>query len=121
MAMSGRNAAALWQKKQQADYSDIEGTDEPSSSTKAKVSAVAVTPQPLISESEPMDTTPTGNAWAAEETVNPRGRILYEVNSDQCDFELYYSSGRGIVEEMLRVITRKEWWKFLFIFCRQLP
>jgi hypothetical protein len=81
MAMSGRKAAALRQKKQKVDSSDDEGTAEPSSSKKAKVSAVALTPQPLISESEPMDTTPTRKAWAVEEMVDTTGRILYEVDS----------------------------------------
>jgi hypothetical protein len=87
MAMSGRKAAALRQKKRKADSSDDEGTAELSSSKKAKVSAVALTPQPLISESEPMDATPTRKAWAMEEIVDTTGRILYEVDSDQCDFE----------------------------------
>jgi hypothetical protein len=62
MAMSGRKAAALRQKKQKADSSNDESTAEPSSSKKAKVSAVALTSQPLISELEPMDATLTGNA-----------------------------------------------------------
>jgi hypothetical protein len=44
--------------KQKVDSSDDESTVEPSSS-KAKVSAVALTPFPLISESEPIDTTST--------------------------------------------------------------
>jgi hypothetical protein len=44
MAMAGRKAAALWQKKRKADSSDNEGTAEPSFSKKAKVSAVVLTP-----------------------------------------------------------------------------
>jgi hypothetical protein len=61
MAISGRKAAALQQKKRKEDSSDDEGTAGPSSSKKAKVSAVALTLQPLISESELIDAIPTGN------------------------------------------------------------
>jgi hypothetical protein len=50
--MSGRKAAALREKKWIANSSDDEGTVELSSSKKAKVSAVALTPQPLIWEPE---------------------------------------------------------------------
>jgi hypothetical protein len=57
MAMYGRKAATLWQKERKTDSSDDEGTVEPSSSKKVKVSAVALTPQPLTSEPEPMDAT----------------------------------------------------------------
>jgi hypothetical protein len=89
MAMSGRKAAALWQKKRNANSSRDEGSAELSSSKKANVSAVVLTPQALISESEPRDTTPTGKAWAVEETVDTIGRIQYEVDSHQCDVELY--------------------------------
>jgi hypothetical protein len=35
-----------------------------------------------------MDTTPTGKAWAMEETVDTMGRIQYELDSDQGDFDL---------------------------------
>jgi hypothetical protein len=73
MAMSGRKAAALWQNKRKADFSNDEGTVEPSSSNKAKVSVVALTPQPLISEPEPMDAASTGNAWAPEKMVDSMG------------------------------------------------
>jgi hypothetical protein len=62
---------------------------EPSSSKIAKVSPVALTLQPLISEPEPMDATSTGESWVVEETVDTTGQILYKVDSDQCDFELY--------------------------------
>jgi hypothetical protein len=62
MVISGRKAVMLWQKKQKADSSDDEGTMEPSSSRIAKVSAGALTPQPLISDPEPMDATSTGKA-----------------------------------------------------------
>jgi hypothetical protein len=62
MAMSGRKMAALWQMKWMADSSDNKGTMELSSSKKAKVSAVALTPQPLISEPEPKEATSTGKA-----------------------------------------------------------
>jgi hypothetical protein len=89
MAIFARKAAILQQKNRKADSSDDEGTVEPSSSKKAKVSAVILTPQLLISELEPIDTTSTRNAWVAEETLYTMGRILYEVDSDQCDFELY--------------------------------
>jgi hypothetical protein len=87
--MSGRKAATVRQKKRKADSSDDDGTAELSSSKKAKVSAVALTLQPLISESEPMDSTSTRKALAMEKTVDTTGRILYEVDSDQCNFELY--------------------------------
>jgi hypothetical protein len=79
MAMSGRKAGALWQKKQKADSSNDEDTDEPSSSKKVKVSTVALTSQPLISKSEPMDATPTRTAWAVDEKVDTMGGILYVV------------------------------------------
>jgi hypothetical protein len=62
MAMSGRTVATLWENKRKADSSDDEGTMEPSSSKKTKVSAVALIPHPLISEPEPMDTTSTEKA-----------------------------------------------------------
>jgi hypothetical protein len=62
MAMLGRKASALRQKKRKPDSSDDEDTVDPSSSKKVKVSAVALTPQPLISEPEPMNTTSIRNA-----------------------------------------------------------
>jgi hypothetical protein len=89
IAMSGRKAAALWQKKRKADSSDDKGTAEPCLSKKAKVSTVALTPQPLSCKSELIDATPTGQAWAIEETLDATGRILYEVDSHQYDFEMY--------------------------------
>jgi hypothetical protein len=89
MAMSGRKAGALLQKTWMADSSDDKGTVEPSPSQNPNISAVKLTPQALISESEPMDVTSTGKAWATEETVDTIGRILYEVDSDQCKFMLY--------------------------------
>jgi hypothetical protein len=89
MAMSGSKAAAFQQKKWKADSSYDEGTVELSSSKKAKVSDVALIPQLLILELELIDTTSTGKAGAAEESVDTTGRSLYEVDSDQADFELY--------------------------------
>jgi hypothetical protein len=89
IALSGRKVAALWQKKRKADSSDDYSTVERSSSKRAKVSAVALTLQPLILEPERMDATSTRKAWAAEETVDTMGRILYSVDSDQYDFDLY--------------------------------
>jgi hypothetical protein len=62
MAMSGRKAATLWKRKWVADSSDDEGTVELSSSKRAKISAVVLTPQLLISEPEPMDATSTRKA-----------------------------------------------------------
>jgi hypothetical protein len=44
MAMSGRKVATLQQKEQKTDFYDAEGTVEPSSSQKAKVSAVTLMP-----------------------------------------------------------------------------
>jgi hypothetical protein len=89
MAMSGRKATALRQTKWKADSSNDEGSVDPSSSKKAKVSAIALTPQPLISEPEPMDAISTRTAWVAEEMVDIKGRILNELDLDQCHFELY--------------------------------
>jgi hypothetical protein len=43
IAISSRKVAALQQKKRKADSSDDKGTVEPSSSKRAKVSAVALT------------------------------------------------------------------------------
>jgi hypothetical protein len=43
---------------------------ELSSSKKAKVSAIELTPQPLILESGPMEATSIGKNWVAEELVN---------------------------------------------------
>jgi hypothetical protein len=80
--MSGRTVAAFRQKKQKADSSADEGTVEPSSSNKAKVSAVVLTPQLLIWEPEPMDATSIGQTWATEKTVDTIGQSLYEVALD---------------------------------------
>jgi hypothetical protein len=55
----------------------------------ANVSSVSLTPQPVISELEPMDTTSTGKFWVAEESIDTMGQILYKVDSDQCDLDLY--------------------------------
>jgi hypothetical protein len=96
MAMSGRKPATLWQKKRKPDSSDDDVTVEPSSSQKVKVSAVALTPQPLISELEPIDTTSTRQAWAIEQRVDTMGQILYNLDSDQCNFELHSSSEREL-------------------------
>jgi hypothetical protein len=63
MAMSGRKAAGRWQKNRKVDASDDKGIAEPSSSKKPTESAIPLGPQPLISESDPIDATPTGNAW----------------------------------------------------------
>jgi hypothetical protein len=87
--MSGKKVAPLWQKNRNAESSDDEGTMEPSSFKKVKVSAIAITPHPLISESEPMDVTSTGKARVAEEMVDTMSRIIYKVDFDQCDLELY--------------------------------
>jgi hypothetical protein len=89
MAMSGRKVAALRQKKYKADSSDDEGTANRLDSKKAKVSTIALMPQPLVLEPEPMDITPTGKSWNPEETVDTTGQVLYEVDSNQCDFDLY--------------------------------
>jgi hypothetical protein len=62
MAMSGRKMATLWQKKRKADSSDDEGTVVQYFSKKVKVSAIALTPQPLILEPEPIDATSTRKA-----------------------------------------------------------
>jgi hypothetical protein len=62
MAISGRKAAALWENKREGDSSNDDGCAEPSPSKKAKVSAIALIPQRLISESEPIDATPTRQA-----------------------------------------------------------
>jgi hypothetical protein len=88
ITMSGRKAATLRQKKRNTGSSDDKGTVEPSSSKKAKVSAVVLTSLPLILELDPMDASSTGQAWAWEKMVDTIGRILYEVDSDQFDFEL---------------------------------
>jgi hypothetical protein len=88
MPISGRKAAAAQQKKRKADSSENDGTAKPSFSKNAKVSTVALTPQLLISESEAIDAIPTGNAWAVEAMVDTTGRILDEVDSHQCDFQL---------------------------------
>jgi hypothetical protein len=89
MAMSGMTAATLRQKKRKADSSDDEDRLDPSSSNKAKISAVALTLQPLILESEPTDATSTRTASVVEEMVDTMGQILYEVDLDQCDIKLY--------------------------------
>jgi hypothetical protein len=89
MAMSDRTAVTLQQKKRMPDSSDNEGTVVPASSKKAKVSAIGLTLQLLILELEPMDVTTTGKAYAVEKTVDTTDQILYEVDSDQCDFGLY--------------------------------
>jgi hypothetical protein len=72
-----------------ADSADDEVTTEPSSSKETKVSTVAHTPKPLISDSEPMDATPTRKAGTVEEMVDNTGQILDKVHWDQCDFNLY--------------------------------
>jgi hypothetical protein len=56
-----------------------------------------------------MDATPRGQAWALEELVDIIGQILYQVDFDQCDFELDNSPGSGIVELTLTVMKGKEW------------
>jgi hypothetical protein len=61
--MSGKKAATLWKKKQKVDSSDDKGTVELSSSKMVKVSTIALTTQPLISELEPMDATCTRHTW----------------------------------------------------------
>jgi hypothetical protein len=43
-----------------------------------------------------------------EDTVDTMARIVYDVDSDQCDFELHMSSGSRIVDEMLRDMIGKE-------------
>jgi hypothetical protein len=96
MAISSRQPAAIWQKKRKADSSDDESTVELSSSKEAKVSAVAITPQPLILKLEPMDLTSTGKPWAAEKTLDTISQILYEVDLDQFGFNLYYSSDKEL-------------------------
>jgi hypothetical protein len=73
MVIFGRKAATVRQKKRKADSSDDEDTVEPSSSKKAKVSAIVLTLQPSISEPEPMDATSTGKAWVAEEILDTMG------------------------------------------------
>jgi hypothetical protein len=60
-------------KKQNADFSDDEGTAGWSTSKKAIVSAFALTLQLLISESDPMDAIPTEIAWAVEKMVDTTG------------------------------------------------
>jgi hypothetical protein len=89
MAMSARKTVAIWQMKWNADSSIDESTMEQLSSKKAKVNAIALNPPPLNLEPEPIDATSTRNIWAAEATVDIMGRILYEVNSDQCDFGVF--------------------------------
>jgi hypothetical protein len=89
MAIFSRKAAAFREKKRKADSCDDEGAADLSSLKKAKVSAVALAPQALISEAEPIDGNPTCKAWAVEMTVDNTGRILYEINLDQCKFDLY--------------------------------
>jgi hypothetical protein len=42
--MSGKNAATLWQKTWEPDFSDDESTVAPLSSKKVKVTAVGLTP-----------------------------------------------------------------------------
>jgi hypothetical protein len=73
IASSGKKVATLLKKKRKANSSDVEGTVGPSSSKKAKVSTVALIPQPLISEPELMDITYTGTARVAEEMVDTMG------------------------------------------------
>jgi hypothetical protein len=87
--MSGGKQLPFRRRNEKRIPSDDEGTAELSSSKKAKVSTIALTSLLLIFESEVMDITPTGKAWAMLETVDTMGQILYEVDSDQCDFELY--------------------------------
>jgi hypothetical protein len=89
LAMSSRKTAVLREKKRKADSSDDGGTLELSSSKKVKVCAIALTPQLLISDPELIDATSTGNTWATEKTVDTMGQILYEIDSDQYNFELY--------------------------------
>jgi hypothetical protein len=71
---------------------------------KVKVRAVALTIKPLISELEPMDTTLTGTAWVAKETVDTMGQILYKVDSEQCDFDLYYKSESRLWKNSIYVV-----------------
>jgi hypothetical protein len=89
MAMSGRKVATLRQKKRISDFSDDEGTVDPSCSKKAQVSAIAPIPPLLISKPELMDTIFSGKAWTLEKIVETRCQILYKLESDQSDFELY--------------------------------
>jgi hypothetical protein len=72
MAMFRRTAAALRQKKRKPDSSDDKGTVELSASKKAKVSAIALSPQLLISEPDRMDPTSTRVAWAVEKMVDTK-------------------------------------------------
>jgi hypothetical protein len=92
MALSGRKVVAFWQKKRKQDSSDDKDSVEPATSKNAKLSVVALNPYRLISEQQPMDTICPETAWVASETVDTMGRILDEVDFDQCDFELYSSS-----------------------------
>jgi hypothetical protein len=87
--MSGRKAATVREKEWIVDISHDEGTVHPSFSKKAKVSYVTLTLEPLISEPEPMGTTSTGKGWVAKPTVDTMGRILYNVDWDQCASDLY--------------------------------
>jgi hypothetical protein len=73
LAISDSNAATHVEKKRNLDFSENQGTIDPSSPKKAQVSPVALTPEPLISEPEPMDTTCTGKAWAMEKVVDTTG------------------------------------------------
>jgi hypothetical protein len=62
MTILSKKAGNLRQTKLKADSADDKDTVELSSSKKAKVNAVGLTSQPLISEPEPMDATSTGKA-----------------------------------------------------------
>jgi hypothetical protein len=118
MAMSDRKPHALWQKKWKPNSSDDKGTVVASSSQKVKVSAVALNLQPLIPELEPMDTTSTGKACAAEVVVDTTNQILFKVDLDQCIFDLYLSSERGSGKKGIWVVIGIKWWKcsvFLFV------
>jgi hypothetical protein len=44
-----------------------------------------------------------------EEAVDTIGQILYQADSDQYDFELYYSFERELGEKGLWVVIGMEW------------
>jgi hypothetical protein len=89
MSIASRKPTVLRQKKRKRDSFDDEGTAELSCSKLVIVCAIALTQQPLISESEAMDATPNRKARAMEATVDRLGRIVFQLVSDQCDFEMY--------------------------------
>jgi hypothetical protein len=71
--MSSRKADTLREQKPKPGSGNNEGTVEPSSSKKAKLSTMVLIPQPMISYPEPRDDNSTGQPCVAVEMVDYLG------------------------------------------------